>query len=114
MTDLTAKRIKELRALQSLWEPISAAAAKELKLSTMPDLLDCPDDIGQTSSGAHRLAHLVVQWDVEKRRADRLAEALRGLLPYAEKVIHSTDDAHDRDYLNAASAALADEVKADG
>jgi hypothetical protein len=77
MTDLTAERIAELRAL---WEPIGAAAAKELKLGTMPDLLDCPDDMSKTKSGAHRLAHLVVQWEAERTRADRLAGALEGLL----------------------------------
>lgn len=35
-----------------------------------------------------------------------LARALERLLPYARTVIHSTDDAHDRDALTMAEAAL--------
>ena len=42
-------------------------------------------------------------------RAARLGTALRGLLPYAKAVIYSTDDAHDRDALRAATDALAAE-----
>jgi hypothetical protein len=38
--------------------------------------------------------------------APDLLEALRGLLPYAEMVIHSTDNSHDRDKFTAALAAL--------
>lgn len=38
--------------------------------------------------------------------APDLLEALRGLLPYAEMVIHSTDNPHDRDKFTAALAAL--------
>ena len=77
------KDADEIERLRALWAPIEANVAKELKFYTMPALLDCPDDIGQARSGAHRLAHLIVQWDTEKKRADTLdaeIERLRALV----------------------------------
>ena len=62
--------------LAGLWKPIVQDAAKELKLGTMAALLDCPDDMSQTTSGQYRLAHLVVQWDEAVSTLATMREAL--------------------------------------
>jgi hypothetical protein len=74
----------ERDALKMLFVPITVECEKVLKLGTMAALLSCPDDMTKTQSGAHRLAHLVVQWSSEKARAEkaeaenaRLREALK-------------------------------------
>lgn len=58
-----------------------------------------------------RLSHrngLDLLEEVKELRAvlAHLQEALDRILPYAQLVIHSTDDAHDRDALTLAKAAL--------
>lgn len=55
-------------------------------------------------------AFVIAQLEHELRNAceqrDALLSALKGLLPYAKLVIHSTDSEHDRAKLNAAFAAI--------
>ena len=83
--------LAENERLKALWQPISEQCAKELKMYTMPSLLDCPDDIGETKNGAFRLAHLVVQWDMALKRAAKAEAELAKVQALAEGMAISLD-----------------------
>ena len=93
-----SRLVRERDALKQLWTPISEAAARELKMGTMPALLDCPDDMDETKSGAHRLAHLVVAWATAVRERDEARRALTdAAIWFDEYAMNHWNKANDED-----------------
>jgi hypothetical protein len=93
-------------SVRSLLENIAIRQKSEEMMSNTPRTDAEEGDATNTNGEPVKVVLSSFARELERESAVLLS-ALEGLIPFAMLVIHSTDNAHDRDKLNAARAAIA-------